>query len=350
MAFNLLKELKNLGLVQVSAVVLNDGILYRNLLQSGVGASLVDEAKYPFLRLGERIRRILRNFKPDVVHAHRYKENLLAWLATRGSPETRLLTTQHGLPELLGEKAHLRSRIVAAANFLVVRKFFNVAVAVSSDIARRFTEVYGFPSARVRQIYNGINPAPPDTLIFCKTPGRFCIGSAGRLFKVKDFPLMIETAALATREERRVVFLLAGEGPERSSLEAQVARLGLNEGFIFRGHVSSMETFYRGLDVYINTSLHEGIPMSILEAMGLGIPVVAPTVGGISEIITDGVEGFLISQRDPRLFAQSCLTLFKDAGLRMRMSMAARKRIVENFSANTMAHKYSNLYNELVSN
>ena len=102
-----------------------------------------------------------------------------------------------------------------------------------------------------------------------------------------------------------VRFELAGDGPERPALEAMVQRHGLNAGFILKGHQDDMESFYRGLDIYINTSVHEGIPMTILEALAHGLPVIAPAVGGIVEIIEDGKEGFLIDGRSTGDFAES---------------------------------------------
>jgi glycosyltransferase involved in cell wall biosynthesis len=87
--------------------------------------------------------------------------------------------------------------------------------------------------------------------------------------------------------------------------------------------------------------------MSILEAMSYGLPVVAPKVGGIPEIITDGVEGFLITTRDPRDFAEKCLLLSRDPALRKQMGVAARARVEKFFSAAAMAEKYYRLYHEL---
>ena len=80
---------------------------------------------------------------------------------------------------------------------------------------------------------------------------------------------------------------MAGEGPERSKLQALIQQYGLNETFVLQGHLDDRLPFYRSLDLYLNTSVHEGIPMSILEAMAHGIPVVAPNVGGIGEVINN---------------------------------------------------------------
>jgi len=119
---------------------------------------------------------------------------------------------------------------------------------------------------------------------------------------------------------------------------------GIKEGFIFKGHLDDMDSFYRGLDVYINTSVHEGIPMTILEALAHGLPVVAPAVGGIVEIIEDGKEGFLIDSRNPQDFAEKCLLLKENRELREKMARAAREKAERAFSAERMADNYYRLY------
>jgi L-malate glycosyltransferase len=105
-----------------------------------------------------------------------------------------------------------------------------------------------------------------------------------------------------------------------------------------------MNSFYQGLDVYLNTSVHEGIPMTILEALSHGLPVIAPAVGGIVEIIDDGKEGFLIDSRNPHEFAEKCLLLKENRELREKMSRAAREKAEQTFSAKNMAERYYQLY------
>ena len=108
-----------------------------------------------------------------------------------------------------------------------------------------------------------------------------------------------------------------------------------------------MEDFYKGLDIYMNTSIHEGIPMSVLEAMGHGLPVIAPKVGGFPEIIEDGINGFLIQDRNPYKFAEKVLFL-SQWRKRFNMGTAARMRIKEHFSQEVMVEKYLGLYRELL--
>ena len=141
---------------------------------------------------------------------------------------------------------------------------------------------------------------------------------------------------------------MAGEGPERSKLQALIQQYGLNETFVLKGHVEDMLPFYRSLDLYLNTSVHEGIPMSILEAMAHGLPIVAPNVGGIGEVLDNGEDGYLIDTRDPGAFAEKCFLLYENKQLRRRMARAARAKIVKSFSVENMAAQYHELYLNVV--
>ena len=141
---------------------------------------------------------------------------------------------------------------------------------------------------------------------------------------------------------------MAGEGPERSKLQALIQQYSLNETFVLQGHLDDMPPFYRSLDLYLNTSVHEGIPMSILEAMAHSLPVVAPDVGGISEIVDNGEDGYLIDIRDPKAFAEKCFLLYKNKQLRRKMARAAREKIVRSFSVENMAAQYHELYLNVV--
>ena len=161
---------------------------------------------------------------------------------------------------------------------------------------------------------------------------------------------MIEIAKAVKEETKHIKFHLAGEGPERAKLQALIQRYGLNETFALQGHIEDMLPFYRSLDLYLNTSVHEGIPMSILEAMALSLPVVAPDVGGIGEVVNNGEDGYLIEKRDPKAFAEKCFLLYKNKQLRRRMARAARKKIVKSFSVENMAAQYHELYVNVVKN
>lgn len=341
MAFNLLAQLKSYPDLELSVILLNEGRLADELRKSGLTVQVIDEQRHSFWQIARRIRAIVGDSRPELIHSHRYKENLLALTAAAGR-NIKLVATQHGLPELGASKPPLSTLFKTRANFHILSRYFTT-VAVSADVCKFLVERQAFREESTEVILNGIDL--PDCVTPCGASQPFTVGSSGRLFQVKDFPLMVEIArATQALSKSKVRFELAGEGPERACLEALIERYGLHEQFLLRGHQDDMNAFYEGIDLYLNTSVHEGIPMTILEALARGLPVVAPAVGGICEIIENGVEGFLIEGRDPNQFAEKCLRILEDGNLRQMMSRAARDKAQQTFSSHKMAESYYRLY------
>ena len=347
MAFNLLSCLKDLPDLELTVILLNEGMLADKLREIGIRVHVIDESRYSLPEIIAKTRNIIGDFYPDLIHSHRYKENLIAFLITLFKSRVRLVSTLHGLPEQLVKKAGIFQRLKMKVNFLILSRCF-ITVAVSEDIRNVLVSQFGFRKKMMEVIHNGILLPALDTP--SGRPGRFVIGSSGRLFPVKDYPLLVNVAStVSSTGIDDVQFELAGDGPEMPTLDALVKSHGLTANFDLRGHLDDMGSFYRGLDAYINTSIHEGIPMTILEALSHGLPVIAPAVGGIVEIIEDGKDGFLIKSRDPRDFADKCLLLREDVELRQRMSRAAREKAEKAFSAGIMAEKYFSLYRKTCS-
>lgn len=346
MAFNLIRGLLSHPNAEPFAIVLNAGRLSEELDRAGVPTHVLDENKLSFPEITRSAARLIREISPRVVHSHRYKENAIAYLASLTAKKRPVLVgTQHGLPEVFDAAARLRHRLKARANFWLLANRFDMTVAVSAEIGN-VLRASGFRDERVATIVNGIEVPEVDRAPTARTG--FAIGSAGRLVPVKDYALMVQSANVVVAADPAIHFELAGEGPLFDDLQSQIARSGLTDRFLMKGAVKEVGEFYRGLDVFINTSVHEGIPMSVLEAMALEIPPVVPSVGGLLEIIADGVDGYLVEGRDPRSFAQRCLSLRRDDELRRRMGRAARAKVLKNFSLARMVDGYMDVYAQIV--
>jgi len=253
-----------------------------------------------------------------------------------------LVSTQHGMPENFDGTPSLLHRLRSHANYRLLATRFDKAVAVSTDIKQSLIRDYGFHTERLEIIPNGIVVPEVGNRICQKD--NFVIGSAGRFVPVKDYPLMVEIAKEVNAKANNVRFELAGDGPLLDDVQGLIRKHGLEQHFTLRGFIRDVSGFYDGLDVYLNTSLHEGIPMSVLEAMAHGVPPVVPRVGGLEEIVTDGVDGYLVDGRNPRDFAERCLSLCKNETLRRNMGRAAREKIVGQFSVERMVKAYLDLY------
>jgi glycosyltransferase involved in cell wall biosynthesis len=342
MACHLLKGLLKYRDLEITAILLNDGRLADELRKSGISVFVAAEEKKSLLQIYLDIRKIVTKKRPDIIHSHRYKENILAYLASKTGKNIRLVATQHGMPEMFEGNGNLKPRLISRLNFFLLSQSFRNVVTVSQDMQKTFIQHYGFKESKVAVIHNGIEI--DNTSQGARRRGDFVIGSSGRFFPVKDYPLMVEIARMVMEKVNNICFELAGDGPERAKIQRLVKKYGLEEKFILRGFVDDIFHFYQGLDLYLCTSLHEGIPMSVLEAMGHGLPVIAPKVGGLEEILEDGVQGYLVEGRNPIDYAEKCIKIFQNGDMRDKMRMAGRDKVAKDFSIDQMAQKYYQLY------
>jgi glycosyltransferase involved in cell wall biosynthesis len=263
MAYNLLNRLKDYDDLDIAVILFNEGRLADELRSNGLTVHVIDENLNSLREISRKIRNIVDSNHPDIIHSHRYKENIFALMISVCCRGIKLISTQHGLPEYHTKKLNIIQRLKMRSNFFALSRYF-ITVAVSEDIRNVLINHFGFLKEKVEVIHNGIELPP---LQHHRKAGPFVIGSSGRLFPVKDYPLMVEIArAIAATGAEDVRFELAGDGPELSTLESLVQRYGLNASFNLKGHLDNMDTFYSGLDIYLNTSVPEGIPMTILEA------------------------------------------------------------------------------------
>jgi L-malate glycosyltransferase len=341
--FNLLSCLAEDPGLRVVAVSLNEGVLTERLREAGVTTYVIPESQHTLPGLVQRAASLLKSQSVAVIHSHRYKENVLAWLLAKRLGVTEVLTTIHGLPEAPANRgaeaqaAGWRRRL----DYFLVRNLFSAAVAVSDEMKRALIDRYGFTEERVQVIRNGGRfPEPVAT-----SPGAvFHVGTVGRMVPIKGFDLFLEIAAAVRRQAQAVRFSILGDGPLKEELARMAAALHIDDCVEFVSPRPDPFTYYRSLDLYLTTSVHEGLPLSVVEAMACGKPVVSAAVGGIPEIVTDGEEGFLIAGRDPAPFARRCLELLRDDRLRTRMGERAAASARSRLSAEAMAGAYRRLY------
>ena len=236
------------------------------------------------------------------------------------------------------------------ADTWLLRYGFSQVVTVSQDIRNVFLQRHGFPEPMVKLIYNGIELLP-EMAVTAHSPaqGPVHIGTVGRMVPVKDFRLFLEIAAELRRHNDNICFSILGDGPMRDELVKGAENIGLQGCLRFETPRPDPVPYYRSLDIYLNTSVHEGLPLSLLEAMACGKPVVAPNVGGIPELLVQGEHGFLVTSRQADAFAAPCLRLIHDKGLRLRLGENAAQHVARNFSSVEMTKAYGALYRRLLS-
>lgn len=306
--YTLLTQLAHQTDVTMRAVLLNGGMLAQRLRSAGIAVDILDEGKMSTLAIIRELRRLLLTHKPDLIHTHRIKENLIGLAANALSICVPTVRTIHGANEHPAGWNTPARKLAELADELTGRLCAKQNIAVSGALETTLRCDYGYHN--VLTVPNGIDI---DRIRAGKSqlPSALCdrtkrhIGLIGRLEKVKRGDIFLNMAALlrASREFPRFAFHILGDGSCRRELEALASILGISGAVQFHGHQTDVMTWLANLDAIVICSDHEGLPMILLEAMAVGTPVVAHAVGGISEVMRDGLGGKLVFQHEARCYA-----------------------------------------------
>lgn len=353
MVFNLLNKLNDANDLSIIALSFNEGILSDKLHEVGVETHIIPESTNSFVKICLQAFKLLKKRKIDIIHSHRYKENLIALVLAKSLGVRRLVTTLHGLPEPPPNLQNGKTTIgiKSKVNDYILRNFFNHIIVVSNEMKTVLVQTNEFEQNKIDVIYNGI-PVPWSSRSLDPPPHRlldpsndfFHIGSVGRMVPVKDYNLFLEVAVEVSKLVNNVRFSILGEGPLKGQLLQKVRELSMEDRVEFLPPRPDPLSYYKSLDLYVNTSLHEGIPLSILEAMACGKPVVAPRVGGIPEIIIHGENGLLADSREAKEIAELCANILEEKISYDNLCKNAAERISSMFSVDEMAKSYQNLY------
>jgi glycosyltransferase involved in cell wall biosynthesis len=290
------------------------------------------------LRSVWRLRRLIRRENYDIVHLHTKRAHALsAWLPHgRGAPRY-VVTRRMDYPENNNCRTrHLYNRCVDGV------------VAISQPIVDLLVDA-GVDAARIRLIHSGIDaarftPGADDT-----GPKRvWAIGTVAVLQERKGHRYLLEAVAELKKRGVTLVCRFAGAGSERRRLEEMATRLGLAEEINFLGFVADTPAFLAGIDIFVLPSLNEGLGVAALEAMAAGKAVVASGVGGLAEMITDGLTGLLVPPRDSRGLSDAIATLIADPSRARALGRSAAAHVRKHFTLERMAAGNEDYYYELL--
>jgi glycosyltransferase involved in cell wall biosynthesis len=295
-AYTLLSNLRKLTGVEVAAALMNDGELARRLTAAGIAVTILDERRLGVYEIFTQLRALMQRWRPDVVHTHRAKENVLGSLANRFTHNVAALRTAHGASEQVpkGLKARVRQSVIGGLDGWCAKHAQQRVIAVSRELAVRLAE--HFPSEKIVVVENGVDvdavAAQVVPVEFREAaPDAIHVGIVGRLVPVKRVDLFLQTAALLVRDEpgRKWRFHVFGDGPLRAELTRLAGELSLTGVVTFHGHRSDIVACMAALDVLVMCSDHEGLPMTALEAAVVGVPLVAHAVGGLLDVVPESL-------------------------------------------------------------
>jgi len=308
------------------------------------GLDLIPLAPKTEMDLGAawRLSRLIKQLKPDIVHAHDPHGIAMAGLALS-------MSTQLAKPPLIASRRvdfHLRSSAMSRWKYRQVDCFI-----CASEAIRRMLVADGVPDARTVTVHEGIDlgrveAAPPAKLheelwLPHQAP---VVGNVAALVPHKGQRHLIEAAALVVRHVPDARFVIAGEGELRPALERQIREHHLEKHVMLAGFRPDVLSLHKAFDIFVMSSITEGLGTSLLDAMASGKPVVATTTGGIPEVVVDGVTGSLVPPRDHEAMAAALVKLLKDPALRERLGKAGLARARQKFSADRMLHQTLGVY------
>lgn len=319
------------------------GWLQSELEKRGVETIILPQRGVVDRRWLSGVLRLIRRRRVGLMHAHEFAMNTYGAIASvlTGTP---LVSTVHGknyYPE------RWRRRI---AYRWVARR--SVMVAVSEDLKRFLCRRIGLGEREVVTLYNGIdcdayrplNGARKALRSELGLDGQRVVGTIGNLYPVKGHRYLVEAAASVSAAIPDATFLIAGRGELIGTLQQAARALGVERRIRFLGYREDIPALLQAMDVFVLPSLSEGLPLSLLEAMGAGKPVVATAVGGIPEVVVEGETGFLVPPKDSGALAERIRLLLTRAELAERLGRRARARVEERFSLASMVQAYETLY------
>ena len=291
-----------------------------------------------------RLRASLRRFAPHLLHAILWSGNSYGRLAALGLGIPVVIAAERVVTPYRGWQVMVERALDRVTDGYLV----NCEAIAAWQVERK-----RLPREKIEVIPNGIDlgrlpPFSLDRRAARSAAGlrrdRRLVAGVGRLDAQKDFPTFLRAAAMIAAEVPDVDFLVVGEGGERAALEALARRLGLGARVVFTGLRHDVPRLLAAVDVFALTSLYEGFPNVLLEAMATGAVAVATDVGGCRELVTSGETGVLVPPRAPAAVAAAVGRVLRDPALARRLATAARQRVEGAFSVDVMARRTMDAY------
>ncbi len=299
-----------------------------------------------------RLVRAMRAIQPAVVHSRNWGA-IEAVIAARIAGVPAVVHSEHGYELEMQSGLPLRRRVLRHLTY----RMASATATVTHELRNYHAGQAWWRPERIRILYNGVDLDEFRSRLQAREALRqqlgipaqaLVLGSVGRMVRLKDFMTLLKAARLLFTEIPGLYVVLVGAGPELSNLQEFVASAHELEGrIIFLGMLDQVADALNAMDIFVLPSMMEGMSNTLLEAMAVGLPIVATRVGGNMEVVGEGVCGYLFTPQDVHGLAGLLRTLLRDGSLRADFGVAARQRAAKEFSLQAMVARYRDLYLEL---
>lgn len=313
------------------------GALAAKLEGSAATVECIGTPTTPVLASVRALRARLAELRPDVLHTHNEKPHIHGALATIGWRRPPLVHTRHGRGQVDTALSRAAHRIaVHRSRFIVCVSADAVAVATSE----------GAREEQLRVLLNGIDVSAYDAAQYEQHAGSWRAVTVARLAPVKDIATMLRAARRLADINSAFRLDVVGDGESKPDLEALTRQLHLQDVVTFHGATTDPRPHLEKASIFLQSSVSEGISLTLLEAMAAGLPIVATEVGGNREVVERGVTGELVPAQDPAALAAAAEQLLASPARALAMSRAARSRAERLFDTRSMVDSYESLYEE----
>ena len=296
----------------------------------------------------KQIHRIIREENISIVHSHGYKPSFYCLLINFFCHIPYVITCHLWTNETFRLRVY---SLVDRISMLFARKVIAVSHPIADDICswkrlRKKVEVInnGIDIEKYANCSTGFDPKKLRQELGLKENTRL-VGTLGRLTFQKSHHFLIEAAKIVLERRKDVEFLIAGEGPRLQFLEKMTDSYGISDQFHFVGFRKDAINILRLLDVFVLCSIDEGLPIVLLEAMSVGVPIISTGVGEIPGIIQNKIDGILVEKQNERSLANGIMALLENGGLARACAENARKKVELNYTIGVMTQNYLRLYN-----
>lgn len=321
-----------------------DGVLRRRAAEGLELVPLASRAEMD-LRAAWRLSRVLTQLRPEIVHAHD------SHAVAMGAVALSMMTARRKPPLVAARRVdfHLRGNAFSRWKYRQVDCFICVSEAIRSMLTAD-----GVPPARAVTVNEGIDlgrvdAAPPADLheeLWLPHDAPI-VGNVAALVPHKGQKHLVDAAAIVVQHVPDARFVIAGEGELRGPLERQIRELNLQKHVFLLGFRPDVLSLHKAFDVFVMSSVTEGLGTSLLDAMACGKPIVATTAGGIPEVVEDGGSGLLVPPRDRLALADALTAMLSDSGLRERLGRRGLQIARERFSAERMVQDTLRVYRQV---
>jgi len=306
-----------------------------------------------------KLYKIIKQERPDIVHTHTAKAGTLGRIGAKLAGVPIILHTFHG-HVLRGYFGKVKTWFFIQIEKALARISTRV-ITLSNELKKELTGMGIGDEKKIEVVPLGLELEP-----FLKnekyrgkfreelglSEDTFLIGIIGRLVPIKGHRYFLQTAKAVSSQfsilNSQLKFIIIGDGELREELETYAGQLGILNDVIFTGFRQDLPEVYADLDIVVLTSINEGTPVSVIEAMASGKPVVATKVGGVSSLVKDNVTGFLVKSGDVRSFSEAILKLLKNPEIRQKMGRKAREEVFPYYDVSELVKRIDCLYTQLI--